>query len=54
MIWQWLIVAILVGAAAFYIARLLVRTFKTPGCTACASQSKTMKLLKKLAKKKEV
>jgi len=50
---QWIIVAVLVIAAAIYISRLIYRAIKSPGCNLCVNRSRTLRLLKMLSKKKK-
>jgi len=50
---QWIIVGLVVAAAAFYIVKLIARSFKSRGCIRCASLPHTNRMLKKLAEEKK-
>ena len=50
---QWIIVGFVVAAAAFYIVKLIARSFKARGCTRCVSLPHTNRMLKKLAEEKK-
>lgn len=50
MLVQWIIVGIIVLGAGIYLARLIVRAFRSRGCPGCATMPRTRGFLKKRAK----